>query len=121
MAQVNFLPSATIGPVSAALTTTGASAILFGAQSAPDGHDRTLVLAAIGAGAVPTAVTVDVEVSFDAQATWQKFATGLALVTAGAGTVAKVANFPPGVPARINATTLTLGSATSVTVQGLVN
>lgn len=118
MAQVNTPPVGTISPVSGALTTTGASTYIFGLPVTSDGQDKTLWLGAIGAGAVPTAVTVDVECSFDAQATWQKLQTGLALVAAGAATAQKVLNAPRGVPLRINATTLTLGSATSVTIQG---
>lgn len=119
MAQVNALPVGFIGPVSSALTTTGASSYIFTMSTVTDGQDKTLWLGAIGAGAVPTAVTVDVEASFDGQLTWQKLATGLALVAASVATAQKVVNAPRGVPMRLNATTLTLGSATSVTVQGV--
>ena len=77
------------------------------------------VTGAIGAGAVPTTFTADVECSFDGQLTWQKLATGLALVATSVGTAQKVINAPRGVPLRINATAVTLGSATSVTVQGV--
>ena len=123
MALSYALSTACNSPVSTAITTTGANALLFGVEPANDGEDRTLWLSAIGAGAVPTAVTVDLEVSFDGQASWQKVAnaTGIALVAASVATAQKVVNFPSGVPFRLNATTVTLGSATSVTVWGVVN
>src|SRR5215475_11281274 len=119
MAPPGILPVGTICAVTGALTTTGASTFIFALPVTADGQDRTLWLAAIGAGAVPTTVTADLEASFDGGATWQKIATGLALVAASAAAAQKVLNAPRGVPLRINVTTLTLGGASSVAVQGV--
>jgi hypothetical protein len=93
--------------------------VLFTMSTITDGQDKTLWLGAIGAGAVPTALTVDLEVSFDGQLTWQKLQTGIALVATTVATPQKIINAPRGLPMRLNATTLTLGSASSITVYGV--
>lgn len=105
-----------VTPVASGITATGASAQTFSPQAAGDMTDRTLWLSAVGVGAVPTAVTVDLEGSTDGGTTWQKVATGLALVTAGAATMQKVTNIVAAMLLRINPTTVTLGGASSVTV-----
>lgn len=115
------LSSVSNGPVASGITATGASATIFAVQPTPDGDDRTMVFSAVGVGAVPTAITVDLEISTDGQATWQKFSTGLALVAASTPAPQKVTNVPAGPNFRINATTVTLGSASSVTVNASCN
>jgi len=106
-------------PVTAALAVTGADVNQFMCPQAPDTHDRTLWLSAIGAGAVPTTATADLEGSSDGGVTWQKVATALALVATSVATMQKVTNVGPGILLRINLTTLTLGGASSVTINAL--
>lgn len=88
----------------------------FAVPMRPDGGDRTLMLSAIGAGAVPTAVTVNLLHSSDAGATWQTYATGLALVTASVASPQKVVNVVPGLYA-VAASTVTLGGASSIAIE----
>lgn len=102
-----------------AAAATGASAIQFSSQRRESGGARTLNVQAVGAGAVPTTVTANLEASSDGGSTFQPYGsqgTGLTLVATSVGTQQQVGDLIPGIIYRINITSLTIGSATSVSV-----
>lgn len=108
--------------VANAITTNGAQ-LAFTFSPSRSGLPRTLSFQAVGAGAVPTTVTANLQSSFDGGTTWQneQTATGMPLVATGTGLVAVAQNCASGKLYRLNVGTLTLGSATSVTIYCAVN
>lgn len=125
------LPSFTLDPntnnvvVNAATVTGVANAAAFGVPTNTSSRSHTLTLEAVGAGGVPTTVTVTLQASMDGGATYQPYGSGgssIALVATGAGTIAIIQNVNSGLLYQVNITSLTLGgSATSVTIYANVN
>lgn len=80
----------------------------------------TLWLEAVPVGATggTGALTVNVEISLDGAVTWQPFATGVALFTAGVGTVqsVNVSGLGGNGTLRLNPTTVTIGTSTGFNV-----
>lgn len=108
--------------INPAATTTGtAQSYEFGIQGAPDHRDHTLTLAVQGASAVPTTVTANLEVSYDAGTTWQIYASALALVASTAATAQVIKDVVTGPLYRVNPTAVTIGSAVTYTVYAAVN
>lgn len=122
------MPAATIilesgGPPQAvvnAATATGVGASsLFTVSPGRDGATpHVLTLEAVGAGAVPTTVTANLTASSDGGTTYQTYGSNgsIALVATSTGTIAIISNLVSGLIYQLSIGTLTLGSATSVTV-----
>lgn len=85
----------------------------------PDGAPRTLEVSAIGIGAVPTAVSVQLLSSSDNGATWQNEGSALAVIAASTPAPQQV-TVSSGKMYAMVLTTVTLGGASSVTVFGTV-
>lgn len=102
----------TVANALAAAVTGTSKSQLFTVPERPGGGDRTLTLSAVPNGT--TALIVDVEVSSDGGASFQKKVVGLALITASVSTQAIVNNVQPGLIYRINPTTNTAGTACTV-------
>lgn len=121
MAVIALLPNKPTRVVNAATATGVAAADTFSFPARGDGGDRTLALSVIGLDAVPTTATADLECSADGGTTWQKHSNAIALAATTVATTQRVTNLVAGLLYRINLTTLTLGSATSVSVWATVN
>lgn len=81
----------------------------------PDGATRTLEVSALGAGAVPTTVSVQLLSSSDNGATWQNEGSALAVVATSVPAPQQITVSSGRIYAMV-VSSLTLGSATSVTV-----
>lgn len=89
----------------------------FTVQPTPGGGDRTLNVSAVGIGGVPTTVTANLLVSYDNGATWQTFATNIALVAAGVAAVTELLHLTGGPLYAFALSALALGgSATGVNI-----
>ena len=120
---IGALPSGVkVAVVNPAATTTGtAQSYQFAIEGAPGKGDHTLALGVIGASAVPTTVTANLEVSFDGGVSWQIYASALALVASTVATAAVIKNVVSGLLYRVNATAVTIGSAVTYAVWGCAN
>lgn len=102
-----------------AISTTGAQAP-FGVPPQSSVWRGNLWLEAVSVGATggTGALTVNLEGSFDGGTTFQTIATGVALFTAGAGTIQKVDISGLGGcgKLRLNGTTVTVGTSTGFNV-----
>jgi len=109
--------------VNAATSTTlpAGAVVPFAISPARGGGPTTVTFEAVGASAVPTTVTAQLQVSEDGGTTFQNYGSALNLVAASVGTVAAVANMISGVIYKLTLTTLTIGSAVSVTVYAAVS
>ena len=99
-------------------STTGGSGAypIFTVQpSSGDATQRVVNFKAKGAGAVPTTVSCTLFSSDDSGASWQTYKASFALVATGTATDVQV-SLEPGQIYQVLVTTLTLGSATSVSV-----
>jgi len=109
-------------PVSIAITATGVTNYgTFSIENSPDAHEHTLVLSVVGATALPTTLTVDLEASSDGGTTWGKYSTNtsLALVATTAFVATVVLHVVSGLLYRLNPTAYTAGSSTGATVYGV--
>jgi len=120
--QVTASPSLPFQAVKAA-TTTGVGASPVFSLSDQRGAYQNLMLEAVGAGATPTTVTVSLSASLDGGTTFQTVSgqSAIALVATSTGTIALITGLPVGPLYQVNVGTLTLGSATSVTVWGCLS
>lgn len=99
-------------------STTGGSGKypIFTVQpSSGDAVMRTVTFTSKGAGAVPTTATATLWSSDDSGATWQTYKSGIALVATTTATDYQI-QLTSGKIYQLTLTALTLGSATSVTV-----
>ncbi|HLZ90204.1 MAG TPA: hypothetical protein VKQ28_00715 [Candidatus Acidoferrum sp.] len=90
---------------------------VFTVQPRGDGGDRTLTIEGVGIGAVPTAASVNLLVSYDGGLTWGLYAgaTAQALFAAGVATPAIYKNVVAGpLYALSTSGTFTLGGATGI-------
>lgn len=94
---------------------------IFTVQPRTGGGDRTLSLSARSVAAVPTTLTASVYESSDGGTTWSLHQAGLALVASTVATNAQVLHLVAGLLYQVLVTTLTLGSATSVSVDGAIS
>lgn len=101
--------------VNAATATGTAKSVPFAVQHSMDGDSGSLSFTAIGAGAQPTAVTADIEKQDPTSGTWVKYQIGIVIIGASAVPAATPNSITQGIY-RLNLTTLTLGTATSVTI-----
>jgi hypothetical protein len=99
----------------------GASNPIFTVQPTGIGGRRFLSLHARGAGAVPTTVTVGLYSSTDGGATWNLYKAAITLVTGTAATDSQVQDLVAGPLYQVLVTTLTLGSASAVSIDGSVS
>jgi hypothetical protein len=107
--------------VNPAATTTGtAQSYEFGVEAAPDGHSRTLACCVIGASAVPTTVTANLEASFNGGTDWVIYKLAVALVAATVAT-ALITDLVAGPMYRLNMTTVTIGSAVTYRVKACLS
>jgi len=93
----------------------------FGIDAGPVERGRTLNLHGSGVAAVPTTVTVSLYASTDGGVTWTLYQAAIALCASTAWTDAQVLNLLPGLLYQVLVTTLTLGSATSVSVDATLS
>jgi hypothetical protein len=111
--------------VSNATVTGTARGYQFTVAPRRDGGDRTLSFSAQGIGAIPTAVTIDLESNSDGLLVnfneYGAAGTGLVLVAASEPTDQQVKNVTAGNVYLVNITTLTLGGATGVNIILTVN
>lgn len=95
---------------------------LFTVNASPEGKERTLNLHAkgilTGVPTLPTTLTVSLYSSTDGGVTWNLYQAAIALVTATVATDVQVLHLVSGLVYQLLVTTLTLGSATSVSVDG---
>lgn len=78
---------------------------------------ENMVLVGAGVGGSLTALVVDIEVSHDAGATWQKIQTAINLITAPARVIVTGL---AGALVRINGTTVTLNTATAARITATI-
>lgn len=103
--------------VAATSTTLPAGAVLpFTLSPTRGGGPEVLLFEAVGAGAVPTTVTAQLQASLDGGTTFQNLGAPINLVATGTGTIAVVTNMAAGAVYQLTLTAVTLGSATSVTI-----
>lgn len=88
----------------------------FCVQPRSDLGDRTINFSAQGIGGLPTTVTANLLASYDGGATWQTFATNMALFAAGVGAQAEAIHVPGGVLLAVALSALALGGATGVNI-----
>ena len=93
------------------LTGIGGPGIVFTVGQRGEGADRDVEFVGIPTGV--TALTVDLEVSSDGGATFQKKVVGIALIAGGVSTASKQ-TLMPGLLYRIVATTVTGGISADV-------
>lgn len=121
MAQATLLLEPGGGPqaiINGATSTTlpAIAFVPFAVQPPRGGGPEVLVFEAVGAGAVPTTVTGQLQISLDGGTTFQNYGAALNLVAAGVGAAQAVTNIVAGAIYQLTLTALTLGSATAVTV-----
>lgn len=109
--------------VNAATSTTlpVGAVVPFTLSPASGGGPRTISFEAIGAGAVPTTVTAQLQASEDGGVTFQNLGAAINLVSTGAGSIQAIPNLDPGLVYQLTLTAVTLGTATSVTIYGAVS
>lgn len=99
--------------------------ITFTVNASSDGKDRTLNLSARGIAAgvptLPTTMSVGLYASSDGGTTWKLSQTAFALVAATIATDAQALHLVAGILYQLLVTTLTLGSATSVSVDAALS
>jgi hypothetical protein len=105
----------------AGLTATRLTNPLFSVFPRGDGGDRTLNLNVRSATAVPTTVTASLYQSTDNGVTWELAQPAFNLVQAGVVTGAQALHLVAGVLYQLLVTSLALGSATTVSVDGSVS
>lgn len=93
---------------------------IFCVQPSAIGTKRTVSLAARGAGAVPTTVTATLYESSDGGTTWNAHAAAYNLIATGIATDAQV-DIVAGLLYQVLETALTLGTATSASVDVIVS
>ena len=122
---IGTLPAGVFVAVVTGATTTGTGhSYEFGLEMSPVTNAHVLSLAVQGASAVPTTVTADLEASYDGAQTWVKYSaatTGMTLVATTVSTAFPAVNVVSGPVYRINATTVTIGSAVSFKVWACQN
>lgn len=107
--------------ISTAISATGANANTFAIPVRQNNMARTIAFSAVGASAVPTTVTANLESSHDGGTTWQIYASAIAFVAATVATTQIVQNVCSGLLYRFNVTTFTVGSAVTVTIWATVD
>lgn len=100
-----------------AITTTNPLFTIPAATYRP----RVLNLKAKGVGALPTTMSVTLFTSDDNGTTWQAYGAAIALVTTTVATDAQIVNIAAGLMCQLLVTALTLGSASSVSVDGVLS
>jgi hypothetical protein len=105
----------------AGLTATNLTNPRFSVFPRGDGGDRTLNLNVRSATAVPTTVTASLYQSTDNGVTWELAQAAFNLVTSTVATGAQALHLTAGVLYQLLITTLTLGSATTVSVDGSIS
>ena len=119
MAVPNILDAGQVFSVVNAATATGAGP-QFGVRQTPDGQPRTILLQAVGA-TMPTTLTAQLQVSNDGGSTFQNIGSAPNLVATSTGAPKSVSGIVPGAVYQLNVTALTIGSASSVTVNAAVS
>src|SRR5271154_5503322 len=105
----------------AGTTATRLTNPLFSVFPRGDGGDRTLNLQVNSVTAVPTTLTASLYSSSNGGASWNLFQAAIALVASTVATDVQVLHLTAGLIYTLLVTTLTLGSATNVSVDGSVS
>lgn len=121
--QAYYLDPGSLVQIVAGVTSAGSALTpqtpVFTFPLKPDGAPRTLEVSALGAGAVPTTVSVQLLSSSDQGATWQNEGSALAVVATSVPAPQQITVSSGKMYAAV-VSSLTLGGASSVSVLGTV-